>query len=283
MAGSYPDVPGARMEYDRDGTLGFSVNHLGTVFTALTSTQMQQLNDEDTVGGITVAGDPGRAVVLIFPELRDIVGAFRAVANTVVDVSSNTTNGFDGTWTQVQTTAQGVNATGVVQPFYRTSIHAFSSAGVKAIRVRQTGTGTITLNAFHVYGHLAAASDRLELWHPTIDQPLRLPAAFTDYGDKQRAAGPYDLTFRVKNLSSTLTAGSITVSVEALTDASPTTHVSELSLKYDGGAFGPTATLSSLAPNTISPALFTVRFNPGASSALGLGRQRLLAIASSWT
>lgn len=116
MAGTYPDVPGPRIAYDRDGSTGVRISS-GNAITSLTAGEMNNLNDED--GDSTgMSGANGR-IAIFFPVPMTIVGCFHVGSSTITtEKSSNTTNGVDGTWTSFRA---GV-ASGTINPNYRTSI-----------------------------------------------------------------------------------------------------------------------------------------------------------------
>lgn len=277
MAGNYPDAPSNRMEVDLDGTVGASITSAGAI-TTLTNAQLQSLNDESDASTVPTPGTNG-FTAYIFPELRDIVAVFfsHTTGNATIAVSSNTTNGFDGTWTTVLTAGARTLAT---QPTYRTGIEAAAAAGIRGIRALSSSTGAP--RTFHVYGYNSSlVANKLELWHPTLDQPLYQTPAALDAGDIMRNTTT-NLTFRLKNLSGTLTANTITVNASALTDATAPTMVSGISFDYNGGGFAPTASLASLAPNTIS-AVFTIRHTVPSNVALGIWTQRVVASASTWS
>lgn len=276
MVGLYPDIPGARMAYDVDGTLGFNINSAGTSIVAVSGANMRALNK--TAPGDVITVTTNGYLSLIFPENRDIVAVMRSGSgNCIVQTSTNTTNGFDGTWTQL---LAGGNAGTSPEVVYRTGITTASVSNIKAIRF-QASTGTNWgARGLHIYGQPSASGDRLEFWHPTLDQALRVTPAHLDYGDHPRSSST-DKSFRVKNLSATLTAGSITLGTDAVTDTAPT-KLSELTMNYNGGAFGATASIASLAPGAISE-VANLRYAPGSGSSLGLWQQRLTAVASSWT
>lgn len=283
MAGFYPDALANRFEVDRDGTLGFRLNATGSSITALTTGNMQGLNDEsDATAPISI--DNLEKIVYIFPELRDVLAVYMS-SNTsssmIWESSTNTTNGQDGTWLTVRATAlPPVNNT---IPGYRTQlVPTGNNTSVKAIRIRNTGASNCAIQTMHVYGIISAASpDKLEFWHPTLNQALYATPAILDWGDFPRNT-IVSKTFRLKNSSATLTAGTITVGREALTDSGSPTKVSETEISYNGGSYGSTASVSSLAPGAIS-AVFTVRKTSTLSSFLGLWSQRIYATAVSWT
>jgi hypothetical protein len=138
MAGNYPDQPSWRMAIDRDGTQLLYVASDNTISQG-TSAELRTLNDE-TPGGVN-SSDNGYTVFM-FPEARDIdglyinwtQGQFGPSPNSV-QVSTNTTNGFDGTWTSLGTVGI-VNVGGVVKPGYRTGIASTTVLAVRALRLK---------------------------------------------------------------------------------------------------------------------------------------------------
>jgi hypothetical protein len=292
MAGSYPDVPGRRMAYDLDGTVGIFINQAGTI-SSLTVSQLRILNDESN-GGISFTGGNGQTtyVILMFPELRDIAGA-RWIESTDTGwstagydwaTSTNTTTGADGTWT-VQSSSGGSPTPTAVNPAYRTGIAAFTATGVRAIRLRgfTTTPSEFWPGIIHIFGSISSGQnpDRLDLWHPTSNIPL--DGAYFDLGDQQQA-GTISKTFRIKNQSSTLTANSVTFDTAPtngeLTPASPTS-VSQVAVS-NGGAYAASVSAGTLAPGAISSVL-TLRRNTLTTAQLGLQAMRVRAYAASWT
>lgn len=266
-----------KMQYDRDGSVGFYRNG-SAVLRALTSPELTNLNSEsglDTVVDTTASGT-GVTIGVIFPAPRDITGfwtnALAGSANGLLETSTNTTTGIDGSWTtQASTYASSGN--------FRTGIAALALTGINAIRITSTNgaSGKTFYRNLHVYGipSTGYSIDRLRIWHPTLDQEL----ATLDFGDPA-GESTYDTTFRVKNNSSSLYANSVVLSAEALTDANPTV-VSQLTVSQ-GGSFAATQTLTQLGPGAIS-AVCTLRLSVSASVLPGLWRQRLKAVATTWT
>lgn len=279
MAGLYPDAPGMKFQYHVDGSSGFDAG--GTTFT---SGLLSSLNDETQTNDLYWGNGGVSYVGIVFPQLRDLAGIFYVVPDQsfasafAISTSPDTTNGIDGTWT-VRSTA--TPATGVSQ--YRTGITTLAVTGIKAIRAGISATistnGNRYMTGLHLYGSIPASStpDRLTLWHPTLNQELG--GAALDFSDTARTY-TFDKTFRVKNLSSSLTANSILLTTTALTDTSPTV-VSQLTLSQ-GSGFASTQTITSLAPGAIS-AVCTVRFTVLSTATVGLWRQRVAANAGSWT
>jgi hypothetical protein len=282
MAGSYPDPPGKRIEYDRDGSALIFWNGSSVVVGALA--ERQALNDENA-GSNWNANIASGWVAVVFPAPMTITGVFAQTAQLgggshlcAFDYSLNTTTGADGTWTQFVT---DVNTSATA---YRTVITSgLPVSNVLAIRQRLSyvfGAGGVPYG-LHLYGNRTATTGNwLTLWHPTLDQPLHQTPAFTDLGDDPRGLGNDSFSFRVKNQSSALSANGITLSREALTDGSPTT-VSLITLQHNGTGYGTTASVGNLAPGQIS-AVCDARINVSATAPVGLWAPRIIAAATTW-
>lgn len=290
ISGNYPDVPGPRIAYDRDGTQLYVMNQ-GTV-TAIASANVKALNNEsddafnsgDGAGG----SNPGAYyIIFMFPQLTDLVGYHCNLSMgsyttfSAIETSTDTTNGMDGTWTAV---ASPVTVSEAAAPGYRTHITAQSIPGIKAIRFSATtgsgGFGGAHWKSIHLYGKPSAAGDRLSFWHPTLDQPLSDFPAYLDWGNRPRSTSQ-TIQVRVKNRSTTLTASSITVGMDALTDASSPTYVSQHLFSYQGSGYASTISIPSLAPGAVSDVV-SVQQTLLDTAALGLWAQRLYATAGSW-
>ena len=270
------------MAYDRDGTQLYRVASTGTgTPTAATLTQMQDANRESGSGTGNWVQD---FACFIFPELRDLVGMWAVGTNSgapsgtvfTAQTSVDTTNGVDGTWvTYISSFTVAQN----YKPSFRNNIALSNATGVKAVRVRCTNAGNQGY-LVHLYGKPSAASDRIELWHPTLDQQLGNTAAYLDWGNR-----PVSTTetrqFRIKNLSSLATANTITVGLEAMTDAAPT-YVSQHTFSYNGGAYASTVTIPNLTAGQVS-AVIDIRQTLVSNAALGLWAQRVYANVTSWS
>ncbi len=287
MAGNYPDVPSNRIAFDRDGTQAYMLLLDGTIY-QLTNAQLVVLNNEsnDSLGGFPVTpATSGSKLVFFFPELRDINAyfwnaedVFFGVANVVFEVSTNTTNGLDGTWTAIGGPSNHFTET---VPYYRTDIHTAGALGIKACRFRGvSGNYQWGIRGVHLFGNVSPGQNpnRLAIWHPTSD--LHVTGAYFDWGNAPRGSSA-DRTFRVKNVSSTLTAVSPQVILEALTDTTPSVPGQTL-LSTDGTTFGAGITLSSLAPGGLSPVCTVRRVTPS-NAVLSVWAWRMVAQATSWT
>lgn len=280
MAGNYPDPPGIRLALDKDGTLAFrrSANDFNAAGTAAPASDLKNVVDDDintyAYGNSSVSSSG--AMFWIFPSLRDISHVHCSwYAGVTFEWSPNTTNGIDGTWNALAVTNQPNT-----REAQRENIQATPTMlGVKAIRYRSGGGGARTYS-LHLYGKPTDTSNRLEFWHPTLDQPLRDTPGFLDWGDRPRSSSATKQV-RVKNTSAGLTASSITISNEELVASSPTL-ASQHQVRYAGGSYGATATIASLAPGAISD-LIEVKQDLLENAAVGLFTIRLAAEAGSWS
>lgn len=298
MAGNYPDAPGTKFAYDADGSVGFYMQPTTPV--ALSGANLLALNGESNASAV-VQYSPATGTQymgIIFPQLRTVTGYWvnawtdqgGGVSNLGFQYSANTTNGADGTWTSAESFQIGTNggattyardtpvAPGIT---WRTTVRTLGSpiTGCKAIRLGLSSASNKFQgwNGLHLYGTITAATDRLTLWHPTLDQELS--GAGLDFGDIIRSTTT-DKTFRVKNTSATLTANSILLAMSALTDTTPT-YVGQYTISQ-GGAYAATQTITSLAAGAIS-AVCTLRLIATSSAGLSVWRQRLTATASTWS
>lgn len=288
MAGNYPDPPGPRMAWDRDGTQFYRL--VSGVLTQLSEIEARKANSEKA----EYVEDPGyssptsQTLIWFFPEPRDLVGIklmtgaglYPGVPFSVVEVSSDSTNGLDGTWSAVTGVTTDTSG-GTITPGYRQNISAISRANVRALRIYASHgyNSHSRLGAAHIYGKPSNSGNRLEFWHPTLDEPLSNYPAWLDWGNRPRGSTATRYV-RVKNISGLLTASPITVGMEALADA-PLSVVSQHSFSLDDSTFTPTVTIPSLAPGEISPviaikqALFT-------NADLSVWAQRVYANAGAW-
>lgn len=271
------------MAIDKDGTQLFVNN------SQQASTVLAGMNSEANAG-INLHWSTTHAYVWMFPELRDLnaffLGGRGGGSFSSFQWSANTTNGIDGTWSTVGTTSSPANAyQAPTSETFRTGITTLGTpiTGIKAIRLTwaKISANNDGCLAFHLYGKPSAGENpnRLEFWHPTIDQSLNVTPAYLDWGDRPRS-GVVAKQVRLKNLSATLAASSITIGVEALTDTSPTV-VSQYALSLDGTTFTPTLTISTLNPGEVSSPII-VRQSLLDTAILSLWTQRLYARAGAW-
>ena len=292
--GFYPAPPSRRMPWDRDGSALVHVTN-AAVITTRSAAERQAVNDESNTNlAMTINASAKTGIVFAIPQT--VLGFYVAQAgsisglNWICEYSLDTTTLNDGTWSTLR--AAGAFGQEIDVPStYRiyavgTGSGIFTASpmpltGVKGIRMRTISvTGSPSVGALHVYGYPTSPSNRLMLWHPTLDQGLAATPAIYDLGDIPRGAGPQVFSFRVKNISSTLTAQSVTLIREALTDGSPTT-VSLTTLRYNGGAYGTTASVGNIAPGAIS-AVCDASIDITSLAPIGPWAPRIIAAATSW-
>lgn len=288
----YPTPAGQRMQYDRDGSAVFYFQTGGgvTTVTQMTAAQSRKLNGEliaDMLIG-TGAGPYFQSfsptyLGIIFPNLRDIAGYFFSyighpgnISSGNFQTSTNSTTGADGTWTTAEAMA---SVTPIAQDSYRSSIHAVSVAGVKAIRWQCNFPNDLSQCQVHVYGTHSAGSnpDSLRIWQPVTNAEL---TTVLDWGDIPRGTTT-TMTFRVKNLSATKKAWGITVSEEILTDAAPSL-ASQFQFSTDNVNFFSSISIGDLAPGAISPVLY-VRDSVASGAQLAVWALRMVATPTSFS
>lgn len=290
MAGVYADIPGTRFALDQDGSVAKYRNITsGSGWTDVSgslSAVMDALNDDylDMTG---ISEDHTWEFSLAFPEPRVINAIFLASAagaggtngNTYYS-STDTTDGTDGTWTTFTGPAWR-DTSGTLKPYFRSDVAAFGPlADIKGFRWRQTHANSSTnwhrIYCLHIYGSRPTSSvDRLAFWHPTLDQALS--AAYLDFGDHPQGTIT-TRQFRIKNLSGTLGANTITVSVNDLDNE----FNGNLLLSTDNTSYTSSSSIGSLAAGVISGTLYVRRTVPAAETPTQRAA-RLLASANSWS
>lgn len=285
MAGNYMDAPASRLAYDRDGSIGVIITATGTI-TPLTGAQLQALNDEGE-GGVGFSSRNRLALVFTYPV--DIEAIFLALDTSTttwtIETSKDTTTGLDGTWTtQV---ASGPNYLRDVKPGYRILAQLTSmltsavSQEIRGLRITTPSNSTATVRALHVYGDFSptATQERVAFWEPTLDQEVG-PAHF-DWGNVPRGSSA-DKTFRIKNLSGTLTAESVELYVEALTAGTPSVGSMFVFSTNGGATFLSSVNLGDFLPGAVSPVITIRRIVP-ASAQISVWSARIAADVTQWT
>lgn len=279
----YAAPPAApRMAYDRDGTVlvGVTNSNLGIIFT---QAERERMNDEtsSTSAKLGTDSDIQQRIAFLFPEARTLSNYYFEIDgngnNGSLESSNDTTDGVDGTWTLVAATFTGHPGPSV--PSYRTLITTQTITNVMAIRFNRNGSGGGSqVRNIHLYGSPVSNTDRLAMWHPSTNTALS--GAALDWGDViQTSTG--DLTFRIKNLSATLTANNVVISMEALTDSTPVPQPGQHTFSIGAGYAG-SQTITSIAPGAIS-AVVTMRRLTDEAASLSLWAQRVTAVATTWT
>ena len=287
MAGTYPDAPGHRIPYDRDGSTGFRLNKDSSI-TTLTAANLQALNNEGVSDGVNTQpldGGQNNYFGVVLPHKVDLVGALASHNKGsgqstlgVLQTSPDTTNGSDGTWT---TRLNPIPDSADSAAAYRDSISSVSVTGIVGVRVQcgQDGSSgvTSTLRAFHLYTSAPPnESAGLKLYHPVNATPVT--GANFDWGDVARSTSA-DKQFRVHNPSA-LTAQSVALTTEALTGATPAV-TSQHTFSFAGGAFDTTVNIGNISPGATS-GVITVRRTIPSGAALGRWWHRIVAAAGSY-
>lgn len=300
-----PTPPGERMAYDRDGSIpfggadGFVPDGAGGSYVKFTNSEC--VGGTGTITGPFLSSNGGTFDVfygLIFPEPRDVVGVFwqcdpfnvGAGNPSVIEVSTDTTDGTDGTWTTVTSSTdpgdafnpEPSNYGSTVVPDYRSSIVDLTSlalTGIIGIRMFLQSSFQKAVQTLHVYGQPSTGEnlDSLRFWQDPTD--VEVTGGYFDFGDTT-GGGIYTIDFRVKNISSTHTANSVSISAETLSDASPTL-ISQFLLSQ-GGAYSEVINVGTMPPGTVTGTL-TIQLTVDASAQTGACELRLVALPSSWT
>lgn len=288
MAGSYPDVPGRRMALDADGSVALRYDKAPltgpTAIYNLSPAERAVVNNEATDLYTHSSSRAGEVSLFwIFPELREIDGWFfakgyiGAIPKFDLRSSVDTTNGIDGAW--VTRTSQVEPPNSVAS--YRSTINGVAFTGIRGLDFFWNGYHSADFvyrwQSTHIYGVISPGQtpDRLLF----IDEATGL--TFTkdqDWGNVPRGSSQ-DKTLRLKNNSATLTANTISYSVDALTGTSAGwyTHTAP-----GGSTFAASQNIASLAPTVTSGLITTRRITP-AGAVLGLHAARLYATTATWT
>jgi hypothetical protein len=289
MAGSYPDPPNYRMAYDRDGTVGVLVDNLN-VGTVVAPSVLQALNDETGIE-YPVNATNG-ALVLIFPELRDIthvmmsgyhregIPASNYSTTYNVWVSDDTTNGIDGTWQgPIAAVPAAIYSSEPIKDRYRRVQTNLPGPGVRALKFVTGVGGENHIGKIHLYGDFSAggADDRLRFWDPVLDAPVG--PAHLDWGNTPRGS-TQTRTFRVKNLSDDTTATSVRVAMETLTDATPSL-IGQVQVSLDGSTWLAQVNVGDLSPGEISVPV-QIRYSVASNAMLSVWDVRVFSEATSW-
>lgn len=300
MAGFFPDVPAYRFPLDRDGSRLLLRNiSAGTPWTD-ESAQLLGLQNESATNWNFGSGTANNVYEfsIVFPEPRDVsgyhVGVYAPSSGggspsqfnpQEMYASSDTTDGMDGTWTEVVNpfVDTDTNSTTTHQIRNRDTINTLSQTSRRGIRFRYhrsngSNAPTFLIYLIHLYGSIPAGAndDRVEFWDPTIDQ--QMTHAHLDFGDMPLGTQSQK-QFRIKNLSATLTANSVDLTIEDLESSG---LASGLQLSLDGATWLSSVNVGNLAPGAISGTV-RVRRTVGGAESLRARVGRLNAVAGSWT
>lgn len=292
MAGGFPNVPGPRMSYDKDGSVIVKYNNIDDQVVTISALESAKLNSEDNVQAFTINSQPTASefyLGVLFPESRSINGIFVCAVESLpgeddqfmsgyVEYSSDTTNMIDGTWTQ----AVPIVFATKTKTAYRSGIYTLGITSATGIRLRDTANSGNTgrIKNLHIYGSIVNPSTRIAFWHPTSNEPL--PGEWLDFGSTLRG-NVKTRDIRLKNLSTIETATDIRLSAEALTDAAPS-NVPQYKFSYDNGVtYDTSIIIPSLAPEQISD-IIKVKKTTDLNAALSVWSVRLYAeVIGTWS
>lgn len=268
MAGSYPDVPGYRFAYDKDGTGVFTTN--GGVITNANSSQIAQLCSHNGYSNNVINYN----LTFLFPEPRNITGLFMNInggSYVTTEYSTDTASGIDGTWQPVTGLTGSILANKINS---RTDIKSVNLTNIIGLRT----TIQNSFRTYHIYGSIPTANsrDRLRI----VDLSNNDIAAQLDFGDiRQRNNSTKQ--FKVVNNSATKTANNITVTLDVPSDASPSL-IGQYQLSTDNTAFANAINIGTLAPGASSGTLY-LRNNVSATAQLSLWDLRIIASPNTWS
>jgi hypothetical protein len=294
----YPALPDHRIAYDIDGTVvGYRVyqtqdpspvNALGQGFVDYaTGAQLIEQNDEDLVNAGIWAARANQAghntAWFFFPERREVTAiAFVmsttsfASANSLLQGSTDSTNGSDGAWETASlpngwpTTSSVVNAI----DGWRSDIKAVSfTGGKRVIRMALKVSDLERTPTLHLYGEKVAGQTPNDIVF--IDAPDFTTefATALDFGDRPLGTTVVD-TFKVKNVSGSLTANSINL------------QCNDADFVISDSASGPwvtTINITSLAAGASSVQYYVKNTTPNPGAILGPRFARIVAIVGSWS
>lgn len=289
--GFYPDPPSRRMAYDDDGTVVLLI--LNGVPAQRSTGQNQTMNSE--AWNQTIDHGPGSEETLcaIFPELRDVTHSYKNMitgTNTIGSytnswqVSSDTTNGVDGTWTTNNSFTTRAESTPLN---YRTSLGVISSVNVKGLRHIVPGGGgfnNVEFAQWHIYGYKSAGQTphRIDFCDSGGNE---LQQDF-DYGDQPRNTNriwrPTETwnqasALYLRNRSTTKLAQTVTVTFEALYQD----MTSYLGLSKDNVTYGSSVIYTEIQPQQIVGPVY-VRHNTTIAASLAVKTARLQIAVGTW-
>lgn len=284
--GTFPALPAGYMyDLSRDGTIIRWVNRSSlTLISTWNATQIASLcsmssavTSSQTIRGSQIA------LVIMFPTTRSITGIVQHIVNsntnngiTTIPIygSTDTTDGIDGSWGSPLVTLGAAHSASTL----RTPVEIVGD--YKALMFLNSyvhGTYDTVVTAYTLQAFGTTIPDGLALWDPTNDLPLGTSGL--DHEDIYVGSPASIKTFRVKNLSSTMTASSINVSINNSSDYGSLYPETTFDI---GGGYQSTVNIASLAPGAISPVISMKRAIPTALAAGTIEMAKLQAVATSW-
>lgn len=301
--GLYTTPPARRWLYEAEGVSGFVWQNDDAGVIAISSGDVDMLNDEDTdevninrASSLTTSDIA--YIGFILSNDGKVTHTFITISTTgsnpsvVVDVewSDDTTDGRDGAWT---TAESGIThlfhragaSEDSLRPNYRALIASVAGDGSahKAWRFKITfPSGSIATNglrarAIHLFGPERGPANTISFREVGSDVEL---GADLDFEEVPRAGTPETLTFRVKNLGASQ-ANNITLTVgqgQSYGASSGWTEISD-----DDIVYGSSVNIGSLAAGALSSTLY-LKSSPvggGSPSELNVHTARI-SVAATW-
>jgi len=285
------------MPYQLDGTVVKQIDATVGVVKTFTPTELVELNDEDYVGIDLAAYTFANGwIILFFPELVDITQIF-AISSFVygaqaydvpcsIEWSPDSTNGLDGTW-NAATMPNGYNGNSIQLDAWRTGFKAMTGVtGAIALRIRFYGHPNSEayrkLHILHLYGHKHAGetpNDIIFLDPQNADAEYAIPL---DFGDIPSGTSIHR-QMKLQNVSPTLTANNITVTVLDPADPPPQTGDTIRINFTDTDPWNVTETVVSLAPSAKSAIIYVKCEAHAPPTALGPDRAPIKVQVGAWT
>lgn len=283
MAGYFPDPPGHRIPYDRDGTIvHWSGNN--TDWSLLGEGTVLDIADDSPYSAWRINDGVNRYISLFFPRPMDLSGLLVTHSKTdgqqKVWTSSDTTDGINGTWVS----RANWSNTGQSDRHIREQIQSRTETDVRGLKLRVGTSGSGTSDGFlrnvHVYGVPTAGANQDRLQIVNVADEDRVPPAHFDYGDVARETTSIR-QFRVKNLSPNYTAHDVIVAFGALNDTTPSVD-GQHDISEDQTNYFAQVNIGDLAPGGVS-AIMDLRQQVASDAKLALWWGRLTADAGSWS
>ena len=318
MAGGFPDMPSRKIPYDVDGSVVATRWPNGGTpkekWLEWPDAYKKDLNDIDESRiewspygdfwlnqSVDANGGYFCETVIVFPEHRDVYGWYISgwPANIyslnqlfTIEVSADSTNGLDGTWTQLASFQPNQYGDQRFVGWYyqprpgehRTRLSTTDQPGIRAFRVL---TGWISgfqsgsqWRSCHIWGAISAGQTPDRLLFIDNDTGLEFTKPL-DWGDTPRGL-TQDHDIKIKNNSSTLDAANTTLSFSAEYETSDTWHT----IKETGGSFDTTLLIASILAGATYPAggnVITVRNAVPVDAVVFLYEARLEASAPTWS
>lgn len=236
---------GKRIHWAFDGTLAWEGLSSTSTKTALSAATMNFLDGDTTQGSFLNLNSSHDRFIFNFPGSVQIdkvgIRSYDSGRNFSLEISNDSTDGFDGTWTEVLSLS-GYTTGGVMQ-FY-------SPTATSALWLRINVSGN-SLRAYNIQLFGEYDSPRFEFWNTagTAELTAEYPLAMANAPNLDDYAGTAQ--FKLKNTDSVQHDYSLTI--KAVRYGGDTTISDNYTLSTDGGSTKlATVTISALAAGSLS-------------------------------